>query len=342
MFYRRWNEREPGQSLRAGTVVPVYTMKRCCLFVSLFLFSTAAGAELRIANLLLSPEQKPNVEVVTKTPINGSVSLSAPEGWKIVPETITATSDLKRFVFTVAQGRPNEQNVYALSVKDGTTVLHRQEVRVATAPNSNIDVVGPNEHGITAVDWSHAIPNSVTVHDKQVRIHTVWNRKRLSLLVGIDDMKFVPANTDAPFTAVQFAVGSVRSDKTFGELYQFLLFADATGKGRLVSLNDGDSPRNSPDVDASKTFVWKHERTIWFETAIPFAAIPSVKPGEGRELTLSFLLHDADGKMVLDWGRTCLLPNENDERWCRWQGDSIGNTVLSTPRSEWGLCSSKF
>jgi len=312
-------------------------MKHFYLFVPLLLFSTAiVAAELRIANLMLSPEQKPNVEVVTKTPIGGSLSLSAPEGWKIVPETIDATTDQKRFVFTVAQGKPTEKNSYPFSVtvkqRNGTTSQHQQDVRVATAPNSNLDVAGPSEHGIAA-DWSHAIPNSVTVDGKHVQIHSVWNRRRLSLLVGVDDMKLV-----APRTAVQIAIGSVRSDKTFGELYQFLLFADETGKGRLISLKDSDSS----DVDASKAFVWKHEKTVWFETSIPFAAISAIRPGEGRELTLSYLIHDAEDKKVLDWGRTCLLPNENDEKWIRWSGDSIGNAVLTVPRSEWGLCSSKF
>jgi hypothetical protein len=88
--------------------------------------------------------------------------------------------------------------------------------------------------------------------------------------------------------------------------------------------------------------VWKHGKTLRWETAIAFAAIPTIKPGEGRELTLSFLIHDAVNKMVLDWGRTCLLPDENTEKWCRWKGDSIGNAVLAVPRAEWGLCSSKF
>jgi len=322
------------------------SMKKCYLVVSLFLCSTAivvtgVGAdELRIANLLLSPEQKPNVEVLSTVPIEGAVRVSAPEGWRISPETITATGQ-KRFVFTVAQGRPSDKNEYALAVTvqrlGDTTFLHRQNVRVATAPNSNLDVAGPNEQGVAAADWSYAIPNVAMVQDKQVRIHTVWNRRCFSLLVGVDDLELVPTET-----AVQIALGSVKSDKTFGELYQFLLFGDEAGKGHLVSLNNDKSPRTLPDTDTSKAFVWKQKNTVWFEMAIPFTAIPAIRPGEGRELTLSFLIHNAEGKTVLDWGRTCLLPNENAEKWCRWKGDSIGNTALTMPRAEWGLCSSKF
>jgi len=322
-------------------------MKNFFVFLTLFLFSTvASGTEWRIANLLLSPEQKPNIEVVSETPIDGVVSLIAPEGWKIVPETIDATTDQKRFVFTVAQGRPNENNTYPLSVerrrRDGTLLRLDQEVRVATAPNSNLDVAGPNDQGVATENWNHAIPLSVVVGDKPIRVHSVWNRRRLSLLIGIDDLQLVSAEKDSPFTAVQIALGSVRSDKTFGELYQFLLFADDAGKGRLVALKEDGSPENLPNIDASQTFVWKHGKTLWFETAIPFAAIPAIRPGEGRELTLSFLIHDAANRTVLDWGRTCRLPDEKNEKWFRWQGNVIGNAVLATPRAEWGLCSSKF
>jgi len=317
------------------------------LCVTLLLFSTVTvGAELRVANLLLSPEQKPNIEVVFETPPDGSVSLGAPDGWKIVPETIAASEGRKRLVFTVAQGRPSEKNSYDLSVEvqrnDGTTLQHTQQVHVATAPNSTLDAIGPNEHGVAAEDWNQAIPYAVLVGGKNVRIHSVWNRKQLCLLVGVEGMKLMPAETDSPFTAVQIAIGSIRSDKALGELYQFLLFADATDKGRLVSLKDGDAPQDFSATSASKAFVWQQEETVWFETAIPFAAIPAVKPGEGREFTLSFLIHDAENSAVLDWGRNCLLPNENGEKWARWKGDSIGKTILSAPRSEWGLCSSKF
>jgi len=332
-------------------------MKHCYLFIPLFLFSTVTfGAELRIANLLLSPEQKPNVEVVSDVPLDGMVSLTAAEGWKIVPETIDATDGQKRFVFTVAQGRPNEKNSYDLTVEvrrsDGSTLRHARQVHVATAPNSNLDVAGPNDHGVAAGDWSHAIPYFTSIDDTNIQIHSVWNRRRLCLLVGVDGMKLVPATTvspdspDSPFTAVQIAIGSVRSDKSFGELYQFLLFADATGGGHLIALPGEDSFGIFSNDDATKTFVWKHGKTLWFETAIPFAAIPAIRPGEGRELTLSFLIHDAENSAVLDWGRNCLLPNENDEKssekWIRWKRNSIGDTVLTAPRSEWGLCSSKF
>ncbi|MCL2622072.1 MAG: hypothetical protein FWD31_00285 [Planctomycetaceae bacterium] len=322
-------------------------MKFCSFFVALLLISNAAaGADMRIANLLLSPEQKPNVEVVFETPPDGTVSLGAPENWKIVPETIAATTGQKRFVFTVAQGRPNEKNSYDLSVEvrrnDGTILQHGQQVHVATAPNSNLDVVGPNEHGVAAADWSHTIPYFTSIGDSNIQIHSVWNRRQLCLLIGVEDMKLVPAETDSPFTAVQIAIGAIRSDKTFGELYQFLLFAGATGEGHLIFLKDGDSPLNFSNFDATKAFVWQHEKTVWFETAIPFAAIPAIRSGEGREFSLSFLIHDAENSAVLDWGRNCLLPDENNEQWTRWKGHSIGDTVLTVPRSEWGLCSSKF
>jgi hypothetical protein len=211
------------------------------------LVSTIVVADdLRIANLLLLPEQKPNVEIVAETPINGMVNLSGPDGWNIVPKTITATVVQKRFVFTVAEGRSNEKQSYPFSLtvqrKDGSTLQHIQHVCVATAPNSNLVIAGPNNGGVIAESWSHAIPCSATVHDKLIRIHSVWNRKRLCLLVEIDDMELVPVEKDSPFTSVQIALGAVRSDKTLGELYQFLLFADATGKGRLVSLTKDDSP----------------------------------------------------------------------------------------------------
>jgi len=314
-------------------------LKSFPLFALLFFMtSPTIGADLRIANLLLSPEQKPNVEVISETPISGIVNLIAPEGWRIVPEAILAEPDQRRFVFTVAQGKPNERNVYSLSVKvrrpDGTALEHTQDVHVATAPNSNLSVTGPNDQGVAATNWDHAIPLFVTIGDHPVQIRTVWNRRQLSLLVGVENMVL------APFTGVQIAVGSVRSDKTPGELYQFLLFADETQAGRLVSLPG--NLEDLPKVDVSQAFVWQLENTVWFEAAIPFAAIPAIRPGEGRELTLSFLIHDAQNKTVLDWGRICLLPNESAEKWFRWKGDSIGDKALTTPRSEWGLCSSKF
>ena len=318
-------------------------------FVAFFLCLTATtGAELRIANLTLSPEQKPNIEVVFEAPCDGVVRLAGPEGWRIVPETMIATPDQKRLVFTVALGRPNEKNSYPFVVEvqqpDGSILQQNQEIHVTTAPNSNLGVAGPDDQGAVIGNWDHAIPCSVLAGDNQIHIRTVWNRRQLCLLLGVDNLRLVPAENDLPFTAVQIALGSVRSDKTAGELYQFLLFAGETGAGRLVSLPDNhkDSPRHLPNVDVSKAFVWKQEDTVWFETAIPFAAIPAIRPGEGRELTLSFLIHDAAQKNVLDWGRTCLLPVEGVEKWFRWKGDSIGDTPLTVPRSEWGLCSSKF
>ena len=316
--------------------------------LSLLFANAAMGTDLRIANLLLSPEQKPNIEVIFETPIGGEVSLTCPEGWRVVPEAITAEPNQRRFVFTVAQGKPNEKNEYPLSVEvrrtDGTTVHYSQNVHVAAAPNSNLEVAGSNDSGIVAEDWKHAIPFASNLRENPIQIYTVWNRKRLGLLIGIENMKLVSAKREFPFTAVQIALGSVRSDKTFGELYQFLLFSDEAGAGRLVSLSghQEDSPGHLPNVAVSQAFVWQQEKTVWFEAAIPFAAIPAIKPGEGRELTLSFLIHDAENGTVLDWGKICRLPDENLEHWFRWKGDSLGKTIPAAPRCEWGLCSSKY
>ncbi len=322
-------------------------MKRMLLLL-LILFPVAASAAepWRLSNLPLSPEQKPNIEVLPTTTLEGELRPIGPDGWRFVPESIQVAPDQKRLVFTVAQGKPDPKNIYPVAVElkkpNGETVRRDHRIFVTTAPNSRLDVRGPDENGNTAEQWNDAIAVPWTESERSATIKTVWNRKRFSVLLEIEGLELTPFDGKKPSTAVQVAIGSLQTDRSPGELYQFLAFADGQ-EGRLVSLSSPDrGPSEYPMVVDSKTFVWKRDKTVFFEISIPFSVLKAIRPGEGREFTMSLLVHDPTRGEVRDWGRICSAPKEKSETWIRWKGDSIAETPLTAPRTGWCLCSSKY
>ena len=87
----------------------------------------------------------------------------------------------------------------------------------------------------------------------------------------------------------------------------------------------------------------RHGDTTHYEWAIPFAAMPKIRPDIGREICVSVLVHDPDGTGLRDWGKAAGLWAEqrNPLAWCAWGSTTWGDNPPFDGKIEWGLCSSK-
>ena len=71
--------------------------------------------------------------------------------------------------------------------------------------------------------------------------------------------------------------------------------------------------------------------------------MPSIRADVGREICLSFLIHDPDGTGTRDWGAaTGLWPEQRNKlAWCSLGASAGSKDIHYDSKVEWGLCSSK-
>lgn len=339
------------------------------LIASVLMLSGAGDAQadvpvaLRMNSFVVAPAHAPPAIVTVKNlrqvPYEGIVRVKLPEGWVCSPPerpVSLAPAETKRIRFSIAKARTRESNRYPVeivAVGAGTTVTRQQDVVCTSAPYFKPDIDGKTS------DWGDAIPATFTVDGKKTVISTYWNRRQFSILVAVQEDKFVPFDSDAAFDAVQVAI-SPQDTETGGApeneatRYELLFAATGNGSGARcfqlaepgMKLAEAAKLRSlGPlEFDKAKVAVSRNQGVTYYECAIPFRSLKQIKPSEGREFFLSVLVHDPDGTGVRDWGAAAgLFPCERKPlAWSRWQGARWPAKPPFDNKTPWGLCSSKY
>ena len=321
---------------------------------------------LRVENLTVLPSTGPlamvKIRNLQQTPYQGTVTLKAPEGWRIAPtrrDVTLAPGETKRVPFNIERGLNRDANRYPFEVTavgGGATVLGRQDVFCASAPYFKPMIDGD------PAEWKDAIPVTSTTGGKRTTVSTYWNRKEFALLVAVEEDRLIAYDEKAggAFDAVQVAIapqGSVTGTSVAGTAtrWEFLLVSTGSdGRGKCfqlaqpeMKLADAQAARKLGPLKYEKARVAvRRQGTITcYECAIPWQPMrEAILPGEGREFCLSVLVHDPGGAGIRDLGDAVgLWPSERNRlAWSHWEGATWGSQPPWDNKLEWGLCASKY
>jgi hypothetical protein len=295
-------------------------------------------------------------------PWQGTVRLELPDGWAAnrgEAEVRLEPGETKRVPFAIQKALNAESNRYVLRIAatgGGHTVAREQTVVCASAPYFRPKIDGrPDE-------WGDAIPISFICGGKRTTVRTYWNRRHFCLLAEVEeeDLRGYRSKPgEKGFDAVQFALAPAEAvTGTTAEAeavrYEFLL---AAGRGWWHSdkcfllLKSGDplATARQPTGLAEKRLkgadvrVRRRKGITCYECAVPWAAMPAIRPMVGRELRFSFLVHDPDGTGIRDWGEAAgLWPWQRSKlAWCMWPGARWNEEPPFDGKIEFGLCTSR-
>ncbi len=317
---------------------------------------------LRVEHFIVPPATGPVTHVVVQnlrdTPYEGIVQLDLPEGWQWSPReqpVALGPEETARVPFTIEKATNLSSNTYPVTARatgpDTEEVVRKQSVVCASAPYFRPEIDGKLK------EWCDALPVRFTSGDKQTTVYTYWNRRAFCLAVAVEeDAHQGPDRKTAgqPIDAIQFALaprtaetGSADTDLT--ARYEFLA---AGGKkpacfsliqpGTALSTTQAQRPLPGLKLPGAEVAVKRTKGVTYYECTIPFAAMPDIRPAEGREFRFSILIHDPDGTGLRDWGEAAgLWPSQrNKYAWCNWAGAQWGKTPPYDGKIEWGLCSS--
>jgi hypothetical protein len=321
-----------------------------------------AALLVRARNLIVPPATGPVTHVVVRnrlaTPYAGALRVEWPEGWQASPAEHAANlapGETQAFAFTIQRATNLASNAYPLRVRvNGAagTLDATQTVVCAGAPYGQPEIDG--ELG----DWEGAIPLALTVGGKRAVVRTLWNRRQFCLAVEVQEASlFGLAETSAETgpDAVQFAlskppaqVGGPNDDR-----YEFLVASAGAGQpdGKCFVLRPpGRDPQPAAqsrplaglELAEAQVAVKRAEDVTRYEVAVPFAAMPDLRPTTGRELCFSLLVHDPDGTGLRDLGEVMNQWEESrrEGAWCSWEGARWGGQLPFGSAIEFGLCSS--
>lgn len=320
---------------------------------------------VRAENFTVPPSTGPLAHILIRN--TGDVACEAtvrptfPRGWQWTPAQRVVTVEprqVARVPFTIEKATDVELNQYPVEIvvlEGAKTTLHRQNVVCASAPYFRPKIDGKFK------DWSDAIPITFTTAGKETTVNTYWNKQFFYLYVQVEESRLCPYKKNAAMVdAVQVCVAPRRAVTAAAAMaksqrYEFLAVA-STGlfaKDKCFFLTEAGTelsvaqePRalaKIPELEEAKVVVKRHGDTTHYECAIPFAAMPKIRPDIGREICVSVLIHDPDGTGVRDWGEeTGLWPEQrNPLAWCAWGSLAWAENPPYDGKIEWGLCSSK-
>jgi hypothetical protein len=259
--------------------------------------------------------------------------------------------------FKIERATDVESNRYPVEVMvlDGSIkTVYPHDVVCASAPYYKPKIDGKFK------DWSDAIPVTFTTAGKKTAIGTYWNKRYFCIYVQVEEDKLHSYSKDAAMVdAVQVALAPKNAPtstepKDKSKRYEFLI-VDVKGlfaKDKCFCLIKPDTelsmtqqPRNleALQLEEALTVVKRQGKTTHYECAIPFSAMPTIKPDVGREFSLSVLVHDPDGTGIRDLGKVMgLWPEQrNPYAWCVWDSVKWSDDPPYDSKLEWGLCSSK-
>ena len=151
---------------------------------------SAAPVALRAESFTVPPSTGPVVHVAVRnlrqTPYQGSLTMTGPDGWRIVPkqrEVSLGPGQTGRVPFSIEKGRNLAANSYPIEVSatgGGTTAVRKRNVACASAPYFKPTIDGD------PADFKDAIPVTFDTGGKSTTISTYWNRRRFSILVAVE------------------------------------------------------------------------------------------------------------------------------------------------------------
>ena len=319
---------------------------------------------IRVENFTAPPSTGPVTHVTVcnlRTEVyDGDLRLQLPEGWEWAPNKHAVTlgpRETRRIPFTIEKAANTAENSYAVGatcVGAGTEVIREQRIVCASAPYFKPEIDGDLK------DWDDAIPVSFLCRGRETIVRTYWNRRAFCLAVTVDEEELtIPENAPASaLDAVQFALAAGDAETGAGPddmatRSEFLIAAGGSRRSSAkcffllkpgMPLSAAQQTRGLAGLEFEETqvAVKRKKGLTHYECAVPFAAMPGIRPGEGREIRFSVLIHDPDGTGVRDWGEAAgLWPSQrNPLAWCSWNGIRWGKDAPFDGKIEWGLCSS--
>lgn len=317
--------------------------------------------DVRIENLTVLPSTGPLAHIairnLSQSAIEGVVDATFPPGWKMNASSRPFSlkpGETHRAAFAVEKGADNPANAYPVSatVKFGEAkIAVKRVISVATTPYFKPMIDGNLE------DWKDAVPVSFETAGKKTTISTYWSRRAFSLLVVVDEDRFLPIDSVMPFDAVQVAVApreakTPSNEDAEDQRFEFLIAGQKDGPGACftlyrpgMQLAETRQPRAlaGRETPGALVAVRREGRQTYYECSIPMNAMPSIQAEPGREFCLSILVHDPDGTGLRDWGQAAGLACDRRNRlaWSDWVGAKWPPAAPFDNKIEWGFCSSK-
>jgi len=345
--------------------------KHCTVSITLVLAALRLCAEgaspsVRVHNFVVNPSTGPTTSITVKntrtTPFAGTLAARFPAGWQVTPgnhELRLAAGETRQLPFTVEKAVETfATNGYPVAVTiegPGATQAVTQNVVWASAPYFK-----PKIDGKTS-EWKDAVPIRWCTAGKRTFVSLYWNRKQFCLLAQVEEKRLIglgKSKENDGIDAIQFAVSPAGAatggkDADRSARHEFLLTDSGKlwGKDRCfallkpgMELGTARSAGKLEDLGFAdaEVAVRRSGGTTVYEAAIPFKAMPELRPTAGREFCFSLLVHDPDGTGIRDLG---VLFNLDDSRrpplaWCAWEHARWGNYVPFDNKVEFGFCSS--
>lgn len=325
----------------------------------------SAPVTLRAAHFTVPPSTGPVSHVLIKNltdqSYQGTIRLKLPTSWSANKTDWTVTlnpHETKQLPFVLENAIDLESNRYPVEILaqgPGGRVAHKQDAVCTSAPFFKPKIDGKTQ------DWADAIPVTFSHQGKKTMISSYWNQDQFCLLVEVEEDKHIGYRKKASaggFDAIQFALfpkGAVtgRQPAEKAQRYEFLIIGAASRFSAdkcflLISPADTLSltqmPRKLADLSCkeAKVVVKRRKNLTLYECAIPYAVIPKIRLGVGREIGLALLVHDTQGTGIRDWSEAMnLWATPNPLAWCTIDRIPWGNYSPQVNRITWGLCSSK-
>jgi len=319
---------------------------------------------VRAENFTVTPSTGPVTHIRVRNtgdaPSTVTVEPTFPAGWQWTPKQRVVTLEaqqLERLPFVIEKATDLKANQYPVEIAVKTEAgrsVHEQTVVCASAPYFKPKIDGRFK------DWSEAIPVSFSHAGRETVVSTHWNPKHFCIYFQVEEDELnAYKKGQAVMDAVQFALApgqsttaSASSDPA--QRYEFLLVKGAGmfGKGRCFCLIQAGTELGLTQQARSleplvckeaQVAVKRKGKITLYECAIPWSAMPSIRADVGREICLSFLIHDPDDTGTRDWGQATGLWAEqrNKLAWCAVGVPAASKHIPYDSKVEWGLCSSK-
>jgi hypothetical protein len=288
------------------------------------------------------------------------MSTRIPTGWQWTPanrEVTLAPGEVQCLPFTIEKASDAKSNRYAIEItviQGSGKAVHRQSVVCASAPYFKPKIDGKFK------DWSDAIGTTFTTAGKETIVSTYWDKRYFYLWVQVEEDKLHSYKKNAAqVDAVQFALAPrdavIESEPLAKTQRSEFLIVDVAGMfardrcfqlidpGQALSVTQEQRSLDALALKDAQIVVKRQGKITHYECAIPFAAIPTIRPAVGREIRFSILVHDPDGTGLRDWGKAAGLWPEQRNRfaWCAWETVNWSNDPPYDSKVEFGLCSSK-
>ncbi len=320
----------------------------------------------RAHNFVVNPSTGPVTYLSVKNrqdkQFSGVLKATFPEGWKATQsqhEISLKPNEMRKYPFAIEKASEDlENNRYPIeiTVEGGGKILKvKQDALWTSAPYYKPEIDGKTK------EWKDAVPITFETEGKKTVVRLYWNKKQFCLLVEVEEDDLVglkKSSAEKGMDAVQFAVsltetstGDKASDKS--QRAEFLIADSGKRFGSdscHVLMQPGDELGTAKKTRALEPLtleggvavVKRSGKITTYEAAIPFKAIPGLKPTAGREYCFSLLVHDPDGTGVRDLGSVMNLweSRRKEFGWCSWENVKWGEKLPFDNKVEFGFCSS--